>query len=123
MQLVAKIRPLFIFYGGDYMDDGSNDEWREWLDEWQYTISSDNRMYPIVPQHGNHENDMVDMVQRIFNIDSTLVTGGCPGTDAGDAYATLGFGGGQFRVGAPTTELEPGSGHGATISASPRCGK
>ena len=98
--LVSRIRPLFILFGADYMGSGTNDEWRTWLDDWQATISADGRMYPIVAQHGNHENDMRDMMQRIFNIGNV------------DAYYTLALGGGQLRMWILNSELEPGVGYG-----------
>ncbi|MDZ8118170.1 choice-of-anchor J domain-containing protein [Pontiella agarivorans] len=101
MNLISRIRPLFIVYGGDYMNNGTNDEWRQWLDEWQATISSDGRIYPIIPQHGNHENDMLDMMQRIFNIRNP------------NAYGHFPIGGNQMRVWALNSELEPGVGYGA----------
>jgi len=99
--LVSSIRPLFVLFGADYMGSGTNDEWKTWLDDWQATRSADGRMYPIVPQHGNHENDMRDMIQRIFNISNT------------DAYDTLALGGDQLRLWVLNSELEPGVGYGA----------
>ncbi len=101
MALVGKIRPLFILYNGDFMDDGTFSEWNQWLDEWQATISSDGRIYPILPTHGNHENDVTDMVSKIFGIANP------------DAYFTTGIGGGMMRIYTLNSELEPGVGYGA----------
>lgn len=68
-QLVAKLRPLFIAFGGDYMNTSANDdEMEQWLEDWQLTESDDGRMYPIVPTMGNHENDDYGMMQEIFNV-------------------------------------------------------
>ena len=100
-RLVAKLRPLFVAFGGDYHDDDSNDEMREWLDDWQLTISSDNRIYPIIPAHGNHENDMTDFVALIFNMPNP------------DAYCASSVGGSMMRLYSLNTELEPGVGYGA----------
>ena len=67
-QLVARIRPLFVLFGGDYMDGTSASEWNRWLDDWQYTRSEDGRMYPIIATHGNHENGRFDALQKAFDI-------------------------------------------------------
>ncbi|MCG8550898.1 MAG: choice-of-anchor J domain-containing protein, partial [Desulfobacterales bacterium] len=99
--LVSKLRPLFVAFGGDYHDDCTNDEMREWLDDWQYTISPDNRMYPVIPAHGNHENDMTEFVQLIFNMPNA------------DAYYAASVGGTMMRLYSLNTELEPGVGYGA----------
>lgn len=100
-QLVSKLRPLFVAIGGDYEDDCTNDEMRQWLDDWQFTASSDGRMYPIIPAHGNHENDMTDFVQLIFNMPNP------------DAYYAADVGGNMMRLYSLNTELEPGVGYGA----------
>ncbi len=99
--LVSKLRPLFIVYGGDYQSNGTVAEWQEWLDDWQLIRSSDGRMYPIIPTHGNHENDVRDMVQKIFD------------TPNPDAYSALSVGGNLLRIYTLNTELEPGVGYGA----------
>lgn len=99
--LVSRIRPLFIAHGGDYMNDCTNDEMRTWLDEWQLTKSSDGRMYPVIPAHGNHENDVADLVKKIFNMPSP------------NGYYALSVGGNMMRLYTLNTELEPGVGYGA----------
>ena len=98
-QLVAKIRPLFVLFNGDYHDTGTYDEWLTWLSQWQSTISADGRMYPIVPAHGNHENDVPNMVQQIFGITNP------------DAYYAFNVGGNMMRLYTLNTELEPGVGY------------
>ncbi|MCG8313900.1 MAG: endonuclease/exonuclease/phosphatase family protein [Pseudomonadales bacterium] len=98
-QLVAKIRPLFVLFNGDYHDTGTYDEWVTWLTQWQSTISADGRMYPIIPAHGNHENDVPNMVQQIFGIANA------------DAYYALNVGGNMMRLYTLNTELEPGVGY------------
>lgn len=102
-ELVSKMRPLFVLFSGDYMNDGTFDEWTTWLDEWQLTRSSDGRMYPIVPSHGNHENDETDMVRDLFNTEDPSGYG-YEGT-----YGALSFGGNMMRIWTLNTELEPAS--------------
>jgi len=99
--LVSKLRPLFIAHGGDYLDDGTYDEWVQWLDEWQLTRSSDGRMYPVIPAHGNHENDVINMVSLIFNTPNIY------------AYSAFSIGGNLFRLYTLNTEIEPGVGYSA----------
>ena len=103
--LVGKIRPLFVFFGGDYIADCSNDQWRMWLDDWQLTKSSDGRMYPIIPTQGNHEDDVIEMMYQIF---------GLKDADGGkNAYYALNIGGDMMRLYTLNTELEPGVGYAA----------
>ncbi|MDA3939600.1 MAG: choice-of-anchor J domain-containing protein [Spirochaetia bacterium] len=102
--LVSKIRPLFVYFGGDYIADCSNDQWRMWLDDWQLTKSSDGRMYPIIPTHGNHEDDVIEMMYQIF---------GLKDADGNkNAYYALNIGGDMMRLYTLNTELEPGVGYG-----------
>ncbi|MCG8538225.1 MAG: metallophosphoesterase, partial [Pseudomonadales bacterium] len=102
-KLAAKIRPLFVLFSGDYMNDGTFEEWLVWLNEWQLTQSSDGRMYPIVPSHGNHENDAAEMIQSIFNTEDPA------GYGFYGTYGALSFGGDMMRIWTLNTELEPAS--------------
>lgn len=106
-KLVSKLRPTFVLFSGDFMNDGTFEEWLIWLDEWQLTQSSDGRMYPIVPTHGNHENDALDMVQQVFNVQGVV------GNSAYGTYNALSFGGDLLRIWTLNTELEPGIGYSA----------
>ncbi|MEM1441484.1 MAG: metallophosphoesterase family protein [Verrucomicrobiota bacterium] len=54
-QLVAKLRPLFVAFTGDMVNQDTAQEWDEWLDDWQHTTSEDGRLTPIVAHRGNHE--------------------------------------------------------------------
>lgn len=111
-ELVAKLRPLFVAYGGDYISrfngGATNLEWRRWMREWQMTRSQDGRMYPIVPAHGNHENDVIEAMNQIFN----MRDGDGP-SNGEDAYNSLGFGDNQLRLYTLNTELEPLVGYNA----------
>lgn len=106
-KLVARLRPLFVLFSGDFMNDGTFEEWLNWLDEWALTQSSDGRMYPILPTHGNHENDELDMMRDIFNV------AGPSGNSAFGTYNALSIGGNMLRIWTLNTELEPGVGYGA----------
>lgn len=63
-QLVALIRPDFVAFNGDFVRNtlgiGVNQEWEDWLQDWQLSIAADGRMSPFVLTQGNHEdnNDM-----------------------------------------------------------------
>ncbi len=93
-KLVAKLRPLFVLFGGDYTGSGKPEEWDEWLDDWQLTISDDGRIYPIIATHGNHENADMQMVSKIFD------------TPHPDQYFTLSVGGDMMRFWILNSELE-----------------
>lgn len=68
--IVAKIRPDFIAFNGDFVQNQITSdifqEWSNWLDDWQLTISTDGKMYPLVLTQGNHE-DNTDMY-NLFDI-------------------------------------------------------
>ena len=56
-KLVAKLKPTAVLFGGDMTGGDSDSEWQTWFDDWQLTIASDNRMFPIIAARGNHERD------------------------------------------------------------------
>jgi hypothetical protein len=58
-ETVAKLRPLFVLFGGDYTDSNNDVQWQEWFDDWQSTTSPDGRMYPLVAARGNHDSNAV----------------------------------------------------------------
>jgi hypothetical protein len=93
-KLVAKLRPLFVLFGGDYTGSGKPSEWKSWLSDWQSTISEDGRIYPIIATHGNHENADMQMMEKIFD------------TPHPDQYFSLGIGGDMMRVWCLNSELE-----------------
>lgn len=92
-KIIAKLRPLFICHGGDYMGSGTSKEWRQWLDEWQHTISPDGRIYPLLPTHGNHENKDMLMVYKLFDM------------PVEDMYHAVDIGGDLMRIYTLNTEI------------------
>ena len=93
-KLVAKLRPLFILFGGDYTGKGSPAEWEEWFGDWQLTISEDGRMYPIIATHGNHENADMQMMDKLFDTPHT------------NQYYSLGIADELMRIWVLNSELE-----------------
>ncbi len=70
-RLVAKLRPLFVLYCGDFTSGKGLDagNWRNWLADWaEDTVSGDGRIYPIVPVRGNHESDP-EILYRLFGLE------------------------------------------------------
>ena len=57
--LVSKLKPHVVLFGGDMTEDNTSSQWQDWLDDWQLTIASDGRMFPIIPAMGNHESQQV----------------------------------------------------------------
>ncbi len=57
-RMVAKLRPLFVLFVGDFTSNSDKAErWVDWFNDWnEDTCSTDGRMYPLIPVHGNHEN-------------------------------------------------------------------
>ncbi|WP_369996177.1 fibronectin type III domain-containing protein [Winogradskyella sp.] len=82
--LVSKLKPHAVLFGGDMTDDSTDIEWIKWFDDWQDTIASDGRMFPIVPTRGNHE-DPTD-VYDLFD------------TPNADSYYAITFGNDLFRT-------------------------
>ncbi|KGJ86842.1 pre-peptidase C-terminal domain-containing protein [Colwellia psychrerythraea] len=75
-KLVAKIRPLFVMHGGDYTNANSASEMKEYLKDWQLTLSNDlidgisyQRIYPFVATHGNHEDGNYKTLCQVFGVD------------------------------------------------------
>jgi acid phosphatase type 7 len=84
-KLVGKLRPLAVFFGGDMSDSNSTLEWREWLDDWQHSITPEGRLTPIVASLGNHEESPETLI-NLFDIPSD------------EAYYALTFGGSLLRL-------------------------
>lgn len=93
-KLVATLRPLFVLFGGDYTGWGLPEQWKEWFSDWQLTISEDGRIYPIIATHGNHENEDLQMMDKLFD------------TPHPDQYYSLGIAGDLLRIWVLNSELE-----------------
>ena len=103
-KMVAKLRPLFVIFNGDFTTgDGTNDErWKLWLDDWmRLTTTSDGRMFPIILVHGNHENGDKTVLNKLF--DAPYQNG-----VEENIYYSLSFGGKLFHVIALNSEIEEG---------------
>lgn len=93
-KLVAKLRPLFVLFGGDYTGSGKPEQWREWFNDWQLTISEDGRIYPLIATHGNHENADLQMMDKLFDTPNT------------NQYYSLSIAGDLMRIWVLNSELE-----------------
>jgi hypothetical protein len=74
--LVAKIRPLFVMHGGDFTNKNNATEMRTFLDDWTLSYSKDiiskqqyHRIYPLLPTHGNHEDENYSTLCQVFGYD------------------------------------------------------
>ena len=83
-RMVAKLRPLFVSFTGDMINADVDAEWIEWMDDWQQTVSSDGRIYPLLPHRGNHESGGNSTIYNLFDTTS-------------DNYYALTFGGNLLR--------------------------
>lgn len=103
-KMVAKLRPLFVIFNGDFTTgDGTNDErWKLWLDDWtKLTTTSDDRLIPIIPVHGNHENGDKSVLSKLFDVPFQV------GNEE-NIYYSLSFGGDFFHFIALNNEIEQG---------------
>lgn len=95
-QMVAKLRPLFVFFTGDYNSgDGTDDaSWQQWLSDWSTgTKSADGRMYPIVAVHGNHEDGDFAVLYNLFGAGNAD-----PAQPADYDYYSITIGGGLLHL-------------------------
>jgi len=94
-RLVSKLRPHMVIFDGDMTGGDTNAEWKEWFDDWQVTIGSDGRLFPIIPARGNHESSNASITE-LFDVSSNEV------------YYGLTFGGNLFRVYTLNSLIAPG---------------
>jgi hypothetical protein len=102
-KMIAKLRPLFVFFTGDYNSgNGTNaGRWKDWLTNWsEQTTTEDGRLIPHVADHGNHENGDYEVLYKLFD---TPTTNGDP-----YSYYALTFGGNLLKVIALNSELQNG---------------
>ncbi|WP_295878871.1 DNRLRE domain-containing protein [uncultured Thiohalocapsa sp.] len=95
-QMVAKLRPLFVLFTGDFNSgDGTSDaSWLQWLTDWsEGTKSGDGRMYPILAVHGNHEDGDFEVLYNLFDSGNTD-----PAQSADYSYGAWTFGGSLLHV-------------------------
>lgn len=90
-ELIAKIRPLFIMHGGDFTNSNNASEMNEFFSDWQLTYSNDTvnniqykRIYPILPTHGNHEDNNYSTLCQVFGVEYR--NSGC---NAHDTYGAV----------------------------------
>lgn len=70
--LVSKLKPHAVLFGGDMTDDDTNAQWQTWFNDWQLTIAQDGRMFPIIAARGNHEGSN-NSIYNLFDVPSTEV--------------------------------------------------
>ena len=91
-RMVAKLRPHGVIFAGDMVHHDTDEEWKNWFDDWQQTISDDKRMTPIVPARGNHEKRNI-VIHKLFDVPSPKI------------YYDIQFGGGLFQLYTLNTEI------------------
>ncbi|MGD2116997.1 MAG: DNRLRE domain-containing protein [Chromatiales bacterium] len=95
-QMVAKLRPLFVFFTGDFNSGNGLQagDWQQWLTDWStLTKSSDGRMYPIIAVHGNHEDGDFEVLWKLFDSGNMDLA-----QSDNYSYYALSFGGDLLRV-------------------------
>ena len=103
-RVVAKLRPLFVLFNGDFTTGNGTDpnNWQQWLTDWnKMTTTGDGRMIPVVPVHGNHENGNMGNLNIIFDAPFQL-------NDSSNIYYSLSFGGDLFHLIALNSHIEQG---------------
>ena len=101
-KMVAKLRPLFVIFNGDFCsgDGTDDDDWQQWLDDWTFlTTTNDGRLIPIVPVHGNHEDGDYTVLNKLF--DAPYQYG-----NEEYVYYSLSFGGNLFHLIALNSQVD-----------------
>ncbi|MEZ5039586.1 MAG: fibronectin type III domain-containing protein [Saprospiraceae bacterium] len=70
--LVGKLKPHCVMFGGDMTADDSSTSWKEWFDDWQYTMGTQRQLVPIIPTRGNHEASNASIAD-LFDVSSSEV--------------------------------------------------
>ncbi len=101
-RMVGKLRPLFVMFNGDFTSGSGTDDanWHQWLNDWQQmTTTSDGRMIPVFPVHGNHENGDKVNLHYIFNSPYH-------NNDSSSIYFSTTIGGNQLHIIALNSEIQ-----------------
>lgn len=70
--MVGKLKPHCVLFAGDMTADDSGNSWKEWFDDWQYTMGVSRQLIPIIPARGNHEASNQSIVD-LFDVPSNEV--------------------------------------------------
>ncbi|MEE9430751.1 MAG: metallophosphoesterase family protein [Melioribacteraceae bacterium] len=104
-RMVAKLRPLFVLFNGDFNSGNGTYfvRWHQWLNDWfNQTTTEDGRMIPIIPIHGNHEDGDKSVLNKLFNAPFQ-------GTDSTNIYYSLTFGNNFFHIIGLNTQIDEGA--------------
>lgn len=100
-RLVAKVRPSFVYFGGDLTDNNTASQMNEWLNDWQLSFASDNIngvAYKYIPglivNVGNHEANDLQFLCKVFGMDMDR-SNSC---SLRDTYGAFNINGNQLRV-------------------------
>lgn len=94
-KLVSKLRPHAVMFGGDMTGGDTGEEWKDWFDDWQLTISKDGRIYPIIVARGNHESSNKSLTD-LFDV------------PAENVYYSLSLGGNLLKIFTLNSMIAPG---------------
>jgi len=103
-RLVAKLRPLFVLFNGDFTSGNGTDpsNWKQWLRDWNtMTTTSDGRMIPLVPVHGNHEDGNKENLNILFDTPFQI-------NETAGIYYSLSMGGDLFHLIALNSQIDQG---------------
>jgi acid phosphatase type 7 len=82
--IVDKLNPHVVWFGGDMIDTDNDAQWVEWFADWTETYNDDYKIIPIVAARGNHET--AGSIFNLFDIPSN------------SEYYALTFGGSLVRL-------------------------
>lgn len=71
-KMVSKLKVDAVLFNGDFTAIDTEKQWKEWFNDWEYCISSDGRITPMVVTRGNHELGNRVMI-RLFDVPHSRV--------------------------------------------------
>ena len=75
-----------LAHGGDFVAEAMVwEQWKQWLEDWQLTTTSEGRVVPIIPGRGNHEFSAGLITGKTDNYNAIF---GFPGGDEEDYWTT-----------------------------------
>ncbi|MBM3453061.1 MAG: metallophosphoesterase family protein [Bacteroidetes bacterium] len=68
--LVSKLKAHAVLFNGDFTGFDIQSQWIEWFQDWEYSISPDGRITPLIVTRGNHERAN-SVIVKLFDAPSS----------------------------------------------------
>ncbi len=65
-KLLAALHPHFIIINGNMTESDDAQDWKDWLDDWEFSFSTDGRITAFIPNRGVKESNA--SLKELFNV-------------------------------------------------------